>query len=156
QDRFVFNGGQELVPICMVQGGRCDQALPSETMPTWADGWQYFRSRVEGSYLRFFWSPDHRTWRVQAKSGESTELGAPFSATSDSNALESDPNNPTHIFRWNISRQYDNQGSPPPAGATNPNPVNVIVYRYSLDHGLAYLSDIFDTPSNSSSSLSDF
>ena len=47
-------------------------------MPVWSKGWQYFRSRVEGSFLRFFWSPDHKTWRVQDKSGVSMELGLPL------------------------------------------------------------------------------
>ncbi len=37
--------------------------------------WQYFRPRVEGSFLRFFWSPNHLTWRVQDKSGVTMELG---------------------------------------------------------------------------------
>ncbi len=76
QDRFVFNGGQELVPICVVTGGMCAGAQGGEQMPPWAeDGSQYFRARVEGSFLRFFWSADHRTWRVQSKSGTTMELG---------------------------------------------------------------------------------
>jgi hypothetical protein len=78
QDRFVFGGGQELVPIGLVSGGSCPGALPGEVMPAWAEGWQYFRPRVEGAFLRFFWSPDHRTWRVQSKSGTSMELGVPL------------------------------------------------------------------------------
>ena len=59
QDRFVFNGGQELVPICLVAAARARARCP-EGMPSWASGWQYFRPRVEGTFLRFFWSPDHR------------------------------------------------------------------------------------------------
>ncbi len=75
QDRFIFNGAQELVPICVVRSTSCASTLPAgEAMPGWADGWQYFRSRIEGAYQRFFWSPDHRTWRVQSKTGESIEL----------------------------------------------------------------------------------
>ncbi|MFI5296980.1 MAG: SpvB/TcaC N-terminal domain-containing protein [Polyangiales bacterium] len=68
QDRFIFNGGQELVPICLVSGTSCTGA-PTETMPSWGSGWWYFRARVEGSFLRFFWSQDHTTWRVQDKTG---------------------------------------------------------------------------------------
>src|SRR5207249_464778 len=45
QDRFVFNGGQELVPICLVSGTTCAGALAGEKMPTWSSGWQYFRPR---------------------------------------------------------------------------------------------------------------
>ncbi len=147
QDRFVFNGGQELVPICLVTGGACSGALAGEAMPAWAEGWRYFRARVEGSYLRFFWSSDFRTWRVQSKTGETMELGAPLAAagaTSSEGVLETDPANPSHIFRWNISRQYDAQGG---ANASPSTPVNIVVYRYDYRFGnMAYLSDIYDTP----------
>jgi len=101
QDRFVFNGGQELVPICTVsdaldcactagpddvcRGG----ALETEEMPPWSAGSQYFRARVEGSFLRFFWAPDHLTWRVQAKSGVTMEFGVPLDGSSDTGAATS-------------------------------------------------------------------
>jgi RHS repeat-associated protein len=147
QDRFLFDGGQEIVPICVVQGTSCAASLPAgEVMPAWADGWQYFRPRVEGSYQRIFWSPDHRTWRVQAKSGESIELGVPLDGSGYTGAVEADPASPAHVFRWNLVRQYDDEGTPPPAGAAAPAPVNAIVYRYLSDGGIAYLSDIYATP----------
>jgi hypothetical protein len=152
QDRFVFGGGQELVPICTVQGTACSGALDGEVMPAWADRWQYFRSRVEGSFLRFFWSPDHRTWRVQSNSGESLELGVPLDGSGYAAGLEADPDNPAHVFRWNLVRQYDDEGPVPPAGAANPAPVNVVVYRYTGIGGLAYLTDIYDTPPAANSS----
>src|SRR5262249_52488518 len=123
QDRFVFNGGQELVPICTVAGGQCTGAVTGEVMPSWGEGWQDFRARVEGTYLRFFWSPDHLTWRLQSKTGESMELGVPLDGSGYSGALEADPEHPAHIFRWNIVRQYDNQGATRPAGAARPQPV---------------------------------
>jgi hypothetical protein len=145
QDRFVFNGGQELVPICEVEGTNCSGEQPGEIMPAWANGWQYFRSRVEAGYQRFFWSPDHQTWRVQAKSGETLELGLPLDGTGYAGALETDPSNKTHVFRWNLARQYDNEGSPPPAGATQPAPVNAIVYCYESAGGTDYLTDSYDT-----------
>jgi RHS repeat-associated protein len=144
QDRFVFNGGQELIPICLPSGGTCSGTLPGEVMPIWANGWQYFRPRVEGSFLRFFWSPDHRTWRIQSKTGETMELGAPLDTSGDTSALETDPNNPQHIFRWNLARQYDAQGNANPASGL-PAPVNIVVYRYLQDGGIAYPSDIYDT-----------
>ncbi|MEZ4226565.1 MAG: toxin TcdB middle/N-terminal domain-containing protein [Polyangiaceae bacterium] len=146
QDRFVFNGGQELVPICLVgAGGTCSGALQSEAMPLWASGWQYFRPRVEGSFLRFFWSPDHQTWRVQDKSGVTMELGVPLNDTSYTQALERDPDQATAIYRWHLVRQYDTYGDANPASGA-PAPVNVVVYRYFQDGGMAYLSDIYDTP----------
>ena len=73
-------------------------------MPTWASGYQYFRPRVEGSFLRFFWSADHKTWKVQSKSGETMELGVPDDGSGYVGGLETDPTNPARIFRWNLTR----------------------------------------------------
>ncbi len=151
QDRFVFNGGQELVPICLVTTGlACPGAVAGELMPSWASGWQYFRPRVEGAFMRVFWSPDHLTWRVQDKAGTTLELGVPWGST-DQNAIEADPQNPTHVFRWNLARQYDVEveASPPQGAAARP--VNLVVYRYLSSGGLAYLSDVYDTPPSSDS-----
>ena len=107
QDRFVFGAGQELVPICLVGGAlECAGKLDAEVMPSWAAGWQYFRSRVEGAFLRFFWSPDHDTWIVQAKSGVVLELGKPLDGSGYAGALESDPGDAARVFRWNVVRQY--------------------------------------------------
>jgi RHS repeat-associated protein len=146
QDRFVFNGGQELVPICSVVGRSCSRALPGEEMPVWGNGWQYFRARVEGSFLRFFWSPDHRTWRVQSKPGETMEIGQPLDGSVSPGAIETAPDDASKIFRWNLTRHYDTAGLANPAGDAPPRPLNVIVYRYRVDGGMAYLSDVYDTP----------
>lgn len=152
QDRFIFNGGQELIPICLVSGGACSGAVAqgpdaatSEQMPAWASGWQYFRPRVEGGFLRFFWSPDHRTWRVQSKSGTSMELGVPLDGSGYNGALETDATG-SDIFRWDLVREYDAYGTPNPSGSALPAPVNIVSYRYLSDGGMAYLSDIYDTP----------
>ncbi|MCU0690046.1 MAG: FG-GAP-like repeat-containing protein, partial [Polyangiaceae bacterium] len=122
QDRFVFNGGQELVPV-----------LPwgsEETLPSWAGaGWQYFRPRVEGSYLRFFWNPGQQLWRVQDKSGVVLELGAVDGQT---DALEADPAHSDRVVRWNLKRQVDAHG-------------NEVRYEYWHDGNQAYLRDIWDT-----------
>ena len=150
-DRFVYNGGQELVPICTVSGGQClaegagSGALPGETMPVWADGHVYFRPRVEGSFLRFFLSPDRLTWRVQSKSGVTLEMGVPLDGSGYDRALERNPDNPNEIYRWCLVRQYDTYGDANVASATSSNPVNKVVYRYFQDGGKAYLTDIFDT-----------
>ena len=156
QDRFVFNGGQELVPICIVDGMlSCAGALAGEAMPVWAAGWQYFRPRVEGSFLRFFWSPNHRTWRVQDKSGVTMELGEPLDGSSYTAALERNPNDASEVYRWCLVRQYDTFGSANPASG-NPAPANLVVFRYFQDGGMAYLSDIYDTPPSANAALSAF
>jgi RHS repeat-associated protein len=155
QDRFVFNGGQELVPICQVsdavdaatQGPDCSGKLADERMPDWSSRWQYFRPRVEGSFQRFFWSPDHRTWRVQEKSGVTMELGVALDGADDPQALETDPANPNRIYRWNLSREYDaHVEATAPAGGAAPRPLNLVAFRYLTVDGESYLSDIYDTP----------
>lgn len=142
QDRFVL-GGQELVPICRVEGGACDGALEGEVMPPWSDGWQYFRARVEGAFMRLFWSPDHRTWRTQSKAGMSFELGVPLDGSEYTAGLEQNPDDPSEIFRWHIVRQYDAHGEP---DAVPPAPNNLLIYRYFQDGNVNYLSDIYYTP----------
>lgn len=146
QDRFVFNGGQELIPICLVTGGSCTGAQTGEVMPSWANGWQYFRPRIEGSFLRIFWSPNHQTWRVQDKNGESMELGAPLDGTPSTGTTESNPEAPSQIYRWNLSRQYDTYGAANPATGATPLPVNVTRYVYTVNGGMSYLTDVYDTP----------
>jgi RHS repeat-associated protein len=149
QDHFVFNGGQELVPICVVAASlACQNAQAAEQMPNWASGWQYFRPRVEGSFLRFFWSPNHNTWRVQDKSGVTMELGVPLDGSNYQNAIEKNPDKSSEIYRWHLVRQYDTWGNANPTSGS-PTPNNVVVFRFSQDGGSAYLTDIFDTPPTS-------
>lgn len=142
QDRFLF-GAMELVPICTVAGTTCAGA-PGEVMPPWASGWQHFRARVEGGFLRFFWSPDHRTWRVNSKEGATFEFGVPLDGTGDPNALEVNPDNPKEVYRWYLARQYDAENGV--HAQASPQPVNTIVYRYDHSGGATYLTDIYDTP----------
>jgi RHS repeat-associated protein len=145
-DRFTFNGG-ELLPICTVSPGlACAAAIPGEVMPAWSAGWRYFRPRIEQGFQRFFWSPDGRTWRLQDKTGLQAELGLPLDASGDTSAIESAPDDPARIFRWNVARQYDVHGAGDPLGDAAPRPYNVVVYRYMNDGGVAYPSDIYDTP----------
>ena len=153
QDRFVFNGGQELVPICDIGPnlecepklgalGDYDTILWGEDMPSWAtpvggQHWQYFRARVEGSFMRFFWSPDRRTWVVQSRDGTAMELGVPLNGTEYEGGLEWNPDDPYQIYRWCVTRQYD----PLKDGLNRRN--NTVEYRYQTDEGMMYLSDIY-------------
>jgi RHS repeat-associated protein len=150
QDRFEF-GGSELVPVCTVSANSCVGARPNETMPTWANGWQYFRTRVD-SFQRIFWSPDHRTWRVQAKDGSGLEFGVPLDGSKYEAALEQNPQNPAEVFRWYLARAYDSHGD---INRPDPRPVNVAVYRYSRAGGVASLTEIFDTPPASTPTTTD-
>ncbi|HMR78931.1 MAG TPA: FG-GAP-like repeat-containing protein, partial [Polyangiaceae bacterium] len=143
QDRFVFKGGQELVPICDVGGDLgCAGALSGEVMPTWSAGWQYHRARVEGAFMRFFWSPDRKTWRVQSKDGTTLELGVPLDGSGYTDALESNPSAPNEVFRWNLVREYDTYTED---GTESGAPLNTVVYRYLKDGNSVYVSDIYDT-----------
>jgi hypothetical protein len=147
QDRFVFDGGQELVPICLVTANSCSGAREGETMPFWANGWQYFRARIEGAFQRFFWSPDHLTWRVQDKDGTTMELGVPLDGSGRRDAVEVNPANGSQIYRWNVAREYDAQLEAAPPPGQDPRPVNVVAYRYlTSPDGEAFLLDIYDTP----------
>jgi RHS repeat-associated protein len=150
QDRFVFNGGQELVPICTVGGSSsaptCEGALPGEEMPGWSVGSQYFRPRVEGSFLRFFWSVDHLTWRVQDKTGVTMELGVPLDGSGYRGGVLVNSEKPEAVARWSLVRQYDTQGIANPTSSTAlVTPNNVVVYRYHSSEPALTLTDIYDT-----------
>ncbi|HKQ69699.1 MAG TPA: SpvB/TcaC N-terminal domain-containing protein, partial [Polyangiaceae bacterium] len=147
QDRFLWNAAEELVPICLVGNALACDGAPSETMPAWATGWQYFRARVESTFLRFFWSPNHRTWRIQDKTGIQFELGVPLDGSYYTGALEADPADPSKIFQWHVVRQYDAH-----VDDGNGQPLNVITYRYIGSGGLAYLSDVYAAPPRSGAS----
>lgn len=66
-DRLTYKG-EPLVPICRVDNSVCPQ-VASEPMPGWAyaSGWMYYRLQRDSAFARFFWSPDRRTWRIQAE-----------------------------------------------------------------------------------------
>ncbi len=143
QDRFNF-GAQELVPICTVTGGFCEGALADEVLPPWSEGWQYFRARVEAAFMRFFWAPNHRTWRIQTKLGAQFELGEPLDGSGYQGGIEANPTRPKEIFRWHAVRQYDSHGQPD--ALPMPLPTNVVMYRYIDSGSIKVLSDVFYTP----------
>ena len=135
-----------------------------ETFPAWATGWNYFRLAVDTTYDRFFWSPDHRTWVIQRRSGETLELGVPLDGSGDPGAIDVetlvDGQHPSTaniyaFFRWKLSRQYDAR---PLSGATGTVtaplvPANTIRYVWGYVNptgpagtAITYLTDIYDTP----------
>ena len=83
EDRFIYNGGQELVPVdsgvAATVDGQADASVDTTRVPTGpldgVAGWQQYRARVEGGFMRFFRSPDAATWIVQGKDGTTFEFG---------------------------------------------------------------------------------
>jgi hypothetical protein len=94
-DRYVYNGGQELV---RVQPG-------TEQLPTWADANHYYRPKLEGLFMRFFLlgagtaSP---YWVAQDKDGTLYYFGG-SSTGLDLASLTCD-DTCDRIFRWNLIR----------------------------------------------------
>jgi hypothetical protein len=86
-DRFIYNGGEELVPVATPdETADCQMDVSfqipyynlstgdveDETVEKFPDevcGWWYFRTKLEGAFLRFFWNPETDQWVVQDKSG---------------------------------------------------------------------------------------
>ncbi len=161
EDWFTF-GGKALVPICLVDGGGSCAPLTTpdgtlaatETMPSWASGWHYYRLEVEtGANLRFFWSNGHQTWVVQDPSGATMEFGVPQDDASDVGGIDTAAASTSSIYRWNLTCQYDAQRS-------GGQPTNQIKYSWAklpfqgLSGGgtvptpvlISDLTDIYDTP----------
>lgn len=126
EDRFMYNGGQELVPISSAEGSRIDGgAVPAELST-----WQQYRARIEGAFMRFFRAPDSSRWVVQSKDGSLFELGA----TSDGSsvAVERDPDARDRVFSWHLTRTSDAHGAS-------------VHYRYFEDGQKLYLDSIYYT-----------
>ncbi len=137
EDRFIYNGGQELVPVSNDAIATVDGV--AATVPSDVADWQQYRARVEGGFMRFFRARDSRRWVVQSPDGSRFDFGVlpTTSSASDvdsTNAIEIDDESAAtstsaKIFRWMITRSSDAHGS-------------TIYYRYTRDRGQLYLADI--------------
>jgi RHS repeat-associated protein len=114
EDRFFYNGGQELVPVSTTAA----QELDGTVAPPEYASWQQYRARVEGAFMRFYRGPDGRSWAVQGPDGSLLEFGelAATSLPSDfgtsASALQTeDGNGRGRIFRWFLTRMSDIHGS---------------------------------------------
>ncbi len=69
-DRFIYNGGQELVPIAATDGPDMpeEEAWPA-FVTTSGHNWIYFRPHIESAFMRFFMRSDDRQWVVQDTDG---------------------------------------------------------------------------------------
>ncbi len=132
EDTFMYNGGQELVPV----DSNTTSSIDGGTVPQELVDWQQYRSRVEGGFLRFFRSPDSTRWVVQAKDGTRFDFGAcpPGEENTCTPAVQADPELPTHIFSWPLVRMSDAHGS-------------TVQFRYFTDRGTVYpLAAYYTTP----------
>jgi RHS repeat-associated protein len=131
EDTFMYNGGQELVPVANAAATRIDEApVPAEFA-----GWQQYRARIEGGFMRFFRAPDASRWVVQSKDGSRFEFGAcngSSSAACAGAAVQADPEDGSKIFSWNLVRMSDVHGS-------------TVHYSYTSNSGILYPAEIFYT-----------
>ncbi|MFW5920829.1 MAG: SpvB/TcaC N-terminal domain-containing protein, partial [Polyangiales bacterium] len=154
EDRFIYNGGQELVPVDTDEMEAIDCALPEPPeggelppelserpadcapVPADVDGWQQYRARVEGAFMRFFRAPDASRWVVLGKDGTRFDFGllpmgeGPADLDSVPAIQTEFPDGAGRIFKWCLTRMTDPHGS-------------TVYYRYFADRGQRYLSDIF-------------
>ena len=140
-DRYVFDG-QPLVKICAI-GDACPDEPFTSGHPAWATGWSYFRLQNEGLFARFYMNPSRTTFRAVFKGGDMVEFGLPL-ADGGFETFGLD----TNVVQW--TEQWDNgitRWLPSIRRSLN-HPNNVIAYRWAQlgNRGIAYLTDIWDTP----------
>ncbi|MBZ0116829.1 MAG: hypothetical protein K8H88_07540, partial [Sandaracinaceae bacterium] len=133
EDRFIYNGGQELVPVSDDSVFSLDD---STDKPAGCADWQQYRARVEGGFLRFFRSPNFQQWLVEGPDGSVLEFGylpsnqLPSDFGPTTAALQTElGNGQGRIFRWYLTRMSDAHGS-------------TVYYRYTEDEGNRYLRDL--------------
>jgi YD repeat-containing protein len=131
-DRFIYNGGQELVPIA--SSGAGPDMPEGEAWPAFVAesgrGWVYFRARVEGAFMRFFLRDDERQWVVQDTSGTLFVFGeSALMSGTEAAVVDFVDGGETYAYRWNLTSVVDRSG-------------NRVEYRYQRDQGQSYLTAI--------------
>ncbi|MDH5491562.1 MAG: hypothetical protein OEY14_06370, partial [Myxococcales bacterium] len=138
EDRYLYNGGQELVPVDTAAMAAVDESgLGYETsaVPAEVGDWQQYRARVEGGFMRFFRSPDSSRWVVQGKDGTRLDFGllpagegpSDLDATSSLQTEDDDPSG--RVAVWHLTRMSDAHGS-------------TVYYEYGADQGERYLEEV--------------
>jgi len=103
-DRFMYNGGQELVEVAPASDTNGDgDGDDPEQIPFFVDDYRYFRARVEGAFLRFFLAPNESHWIVQDKDGTLFYLGE----TPDARVEHDD----WGTYLWSLTRVSDVRGN---------------------------------------------
>ena len=124
-DRFMYNGGQELVPVLMPD----DEAWPSDDWnpSVSGDDITYFRARIQGGFMRFFYNRYTDTWLVQDRQGNHFYFGETYAHRMEG---------PKGTYQWSLSRLADVRRATGNGG-------NDVHYVYLEDGGNLYLKDIY-------------
>ncbi|MCP4607045.1 MAG: hypothetical protein GY847_42120 [Proteobacteria bacterium] len=122
-DRFMYNGGQELVPIDMPS----DEDWPSHVWDCESDDVTYYRARIEGGFMRFFYNATEDSWLVQDRQGNHY-----FYGESDDEKIIG----PKGTYQWSLTRMADIRRATSDGG-------NDVHYVYLQDGRNLYISDIF-------------
>lgn len=142
EDRFIYNGGQELVPVDNATMAQVDTSgiYPLEAtsrIPAEVAGWQQYRAKIEGSFMRFFRSRDSKRWIVQSLDGSRFEFGLLPVGTGrpegfvETAALQSEGANGTgRVYAWLLTRMSDAHGS-------------TIYYEYSEVGTARYIANVY-------------
>ncbi len=151
EDRFFYNGGQELVPVDNGTAATVDSyAGPgtpayagTDSVPSDVLDWQQYRARIEGGFMRFFRHPDGDSWVVQGKDGTRFDFGL---LPASEGPVDLDPSAALHaertdgtgrVYGWFLTRMSDPHGS-------------TVYYQYRASSGgNRYLDDIFYLSPNS-------
>lgn len=113
QDRFAFNGSDELVPVLERQG-TIWQPKVAEQGEFWI---HYYRSKVERSHIQFEQWVHQETGSVHWRTRGRDSTISIFGQHTDNLSRIADPADPQRTYLWLIEAQYDRQG-------------NAIVYDY--------------------------
>ena len=125
RDRFVYGGGQEIVPVHMP----LDEDWPNDNWNPAITGYdiKYYRSRFEGEHFRFFYNKNLDTWLVQDRAGNHYYYGE-----GEENRISGTKG----TFQWAISRMSDVRNAMGTGG-------NDIHYEYATEGGSLYIKDIY-------------
>ncbi|MFH2007920.1 MAG: SpvB/TcaC N-terminal domain-containing protein, partial [bacterium] len=122
-DRFVYNGGRELVRV-----ESAGTAMPSFAGP----GTPYYRAKIEGLFMRFFRMTDASGavyWIAQDTDGTRYHFGGTPAGGVDQTALVCESQTCDKVFRWSLVLVKDVHG-------------NRVEYVYDKDQGQSYLVEV--------------
>lgn len=107
QDRYVFNGSDELVPVLEQRGNSWDPIVESR-----GDYWvYYFRSKIERSHTQFEQWVHKENRRMHWLTRGRDDTVSVYGQRSDNHGRIADPDDPSRTYLWLIEAQYDQQGN---------------------------------------------